>query len=404
MSGHRFHSPLTRVMLPVDVAQFNFIKRRFNSVSQKKRAYTSDLMLGELGLFRKKLLRWYDQHRRELPWRVPRNKGASGRALGDVRIDPYHVLVSEAMLQQTQVATVIPYFHRFLERFPTIASLAAADEQDVLRLWQGLGYYSRARNLRAAARRVVAEHDGELPQTVKQLLELPGVGRYTAGAIASIAFDRRAPILDGNVIRVLCRTARIESDPREKETQEQLWVRAEEVLPAKRCGDFNSALMELGATVCTPRAPKCLLCPVRDHCRAQAAGVQEQIPRARQPRQTPLLRRNVYCIRRGDHYLVEQRPSKGRWAGMWQFVTLDAQQPPRSAATHLRIKLSPPRHIGTVNHALTHRRYTFDVYACTVKHNGSDPSPRRWTTLDRLCDYPLPRPHLKVAELLRHLS
>ena len=235
-------------------------------------------MVGSSNTFARRLLRWYDRSRRDLPWRVA--PGATGP------IDPYHVLVSEAMLQQTQVAAVVPYFHRFLARFPTIAELAAADEQDVLRLWQGLGYYSRARNLRAAARAVVETLGGQLPRDVAGLLKLPVVGRYTAGAVASIAFGTRAPILDGNVIRVLCRIDRIESDPRARETQALLWHRAEKILPNQRVGDFNSALMELGATVCIPRSPQCLVCPVREHCAAQAAGVQDRIPapkRARPP-------------------------------------------------------------------------------------------------------------------------
>src|SRR5205085_5535935 len=160
---------------------------------------------------------------------------------------PYHVLVSEAMLQQTQVATVVPYFERFIERFPTLHDLAAAQEQEVLRLWQGLGYYSRARNLRAAARAVVEQHGGVLPCDRDGLLELPGIGRYTAGAVASIAFGRRAPILDGNVIRVLCRIDGIETDPRDRQTRQLLWRRAEEILPRRRVGAFNSALMVLGA-------------------------------------------------------------------------------------------------------------------------------------------------------------
>ena len=170
------------------------------------------------------------------------------------------------MLQQTQVATVIPYYHRFLEQFPTPAALADADEQQVLRLWQGLGYYSRARNLRRAAQRIVAEHGGKVPDRLDKLLMLPGIGRYTAGAIASIAFGKRAPILDGNVQRVLCRLDAIKGDPRERMVNQTLWKRAEEILPQKRVGDFNSALMELGATVCIPRGPRCLTCPVADHC------------------------------------------------------------------------------------------------------------------------------------------
>ena len=350
-------------------------------------------MLGSCAHFTRRLLGWYRRHRRDLPWRVDR---AGGR-----QPSPYHVLVSEAMLQQTQVATVIPYYNRFLERFPTIADLASAPEQDVLRMWQGLGYYSRARNLQAAAKRVVTEHGGELPRTVEGLLDLPGVGRYTAGAVASIAFDVPAPIVDGNVVRVLCRLDRIESDPRERETLALLWRRAEEILPKRQVGDFNSALMELGATVCTPRSPQCLICPVRANCAAFAAGVQETIPAPKKAKPTPLHRRATYCIRRGDEWLIEQRPAKGRWAGMWQFITVDA------AAKNISLPISKPRKLGMVTHGLTHRRYEFDVFACdcaAAENAGDASSTRRWSTLEGLDEYPLPRPHLRIVEMLKALD
>jgi A/G-specific adenine glycosylase len=334
------------------------------------------------------LLGWYDRSRRDLPWRAPHGGDSA-------TLDPYHVLVSETMLQQTQVATVIPYYRRFLERFPAIADLAAAPEQEVLRMWQGLGYYSRARNLQSAARRVTAEYGGQLPRTVEELRRLAGIGRYTAGAVASIAFGCRAAVVDGNVARVLCRLDRIESDPRDKQTHDLLWRRAEELLPNKRCGDFNSALMELGATVCTPRSPKCLLCPVRDHCQAQAAGVQERIPPPRKLAPTPLLRRDVLCIRRRNRWLIEQRPATGRWAGMWQFVTV--QTPARSRPGKRTL-----RRLGTVTHALSHRRYEFRVFygelaAENLPSNGME---RAWVTLEELDRYPLPRPHVKITAML----
>ena len=343
------------------------------------------LMIDDARAFARRLLRWYDRHRRDLPWRVQTGSGE--------RLDPYRVLVSEAMLQQTQVATVIPYFHRFLARFPTLRDLANAEEQEVLRLWQGLGYYSRARNLHRAAQRVMKEHRGQLPGSVEALAALPGVGRYTAGAVASIAFDCRAPILDGNVARVLCRIDRIQTDPRERQTVELLWRRAEEILPKRRCGDFNSALMELGATVCTPRGPKCLLCPVRNHCEAQSAGVQEQIPPSRKTKRTPLLRRDILCISRNEKWLIEQRPPRGRWAGMWQFITVE-RSPTTSAKS---------RQVGVVTHALTHRRYHFRVFMQSGEVAPTD-RPRRWVTLDELDAYPLPRPHVKVAQLLRQIA
>jgi A/G-specific adenine glycosylase len=360
-------------------------------------------MFGPAASFRRRLLAWYDRHRRDLPWRACARTGR--------RPGPYHVLVSEAMLQQTQVATVIPYYNRFVARFPTVADLANADEQEVLRLWQGLGYYSRARNLQAAARAVAVELGGELPRTVEGLLALRGVGRYTAGAVASIAFGTRAPIVDGNVARVLCRIDKVEADPRSGAVQQLLWRRAEEILPRSRVGDFNSALMELGATVCTPRAPQCLLCPVRAHCEAFAAGVQERIPAPRRAKPTPLLRRATCCIRRGQAWLIEQRPSTGRWAGMWQFVTVPAgDAAPR--ADQLPVPVGTrPRKLGVVTHGLTHRRYEFDVYACEAAGDGAEPPaagpeapPRRWCALEDLGAYPLPRPQLKIAEMLKSLA
>jgi len=204
---------------------------------------------------------------------------------------------------------------------------------------------------------------------------------------------------------VLCRLDRIESDPRETETQKRLWQRAAEVLPKKRCGDFNSAMMELGATVCTPRSPKCLLCPVSALCEAYVAGLQETIPPVRKKIATPLLKRNVLCVCRDGHYLIEQRPAKGRWAGMWQFVTVEAKAKPTLASVRrsVSIHVANFKRLGQINHGLTHRRYEFDVYRCEVSRDGHDPSPRRWVTLDALDAYPLPRPHVKVAGMLRDL-
>ena len=357
-------------------------------------------MLKSPALFARSLLRWYDRHRRDLPWRLRPDAGP------EERLDPYHVLVSETMLQQTQVATVIPYYHRFLSRFPTLRDLAEADEQDVLRLWQGLGYYSRARHLRAAARKVLDDYGGQIPADPEELLSLPGVGRYTAGAVASIAFDRRAPLVDGNVARVLCRVDALEGDVRDRGVNERLWERAEQILPGRRVGDFNSALMELGATVCTPRRPQCPVCPVRGHCQAYASGRQEQIPPPRPAKPTPLLRRWVLCIRRGERWLIEQRPPKGRWAGLWQFVTIVPEERAVSVGTvraHLGLCADRPRLIGRVEHALSHRRYEFEAYACRGQgplKSNADARARVWVRLEELDRYPLSRPQLAVAALL----
>jgi A/G-specific adenine glycosylase len=341
--------------------------------------------------FSKSLLKWYDQNRRDLPWRSAPT--------------PYATLVSEFMLQQTQVSTVIPYFQAFMKRFPTVEALAAGSEQEVLRLWQGLGYYSRARNLQASARKIISDFSGDIPRTIEQLQTLPGIGRYTAGAIASIAYDVRAPILDGNVARVLCRLDCIRSDPRLRKTQLKLWKRAEEILPTKRVGDFNSALMELGATVCTPRAPKCPTCPVKNFCKAAKAGLADQIPPPRAAKPTPLVRRLTLCLQNRSRWLIEQRPIPGRWAGLWQFVTIpESGRPPESEfSKSLEVKIASPKSLAQIRHALTHRRYIFEVFTANTnivtKSNG-----RRWVTLSELSKYPLPRPHEKIAAILRELN
>ncbi|MEL7237613.1 MAG: A/G-specific adenine glycosylase [Planctomycetota bacterium] len=333
----------------------------------------------QLASFQTQLLDWYDRHKRDLPWR------GSG-------LSPYHALVSEAMLQQTQVAAVIDYFNRFVAELPTVQDLADAPEQTVLRLWQGLGYYRRARHLHAAAKTVVDDFDGEVPSTVDELLRLPGVGRYSAGAIASIAFDVPAPILDGNVMRVLCRIESIKSDPRETKTQKRLWSLAEQVVPRERAGDFNSGLMELGALCCTPRTPQCLICPVRDHCKAQADGLQDEIPPVKKKVATPTVRRTVWRIEndRGE-FLVEQRPATGRWAGMWQFITREHDDPP--------VTVSDIHELGEVRHGLTHRKYVFTVRGGRSQEDA--PKGMRWASRTELEKLPMSKPQLKIRAMGR---
>ena len=357
-------------------------------------------MIGSATIFRRRLVAWYAAHRRDLPWRVERGAPATARP------DPYAVLVSEAMLQQTQVATVIEFYNNFMRRFPTLVALAEAPEHDVLRAWQGLGYYSRARNLRRAARQIIERFDGQLPRTVDDLLTLPGVGRYTAGAIASLAYDVPAPIIDGNVIRVLCRIDLVRDDPRRRDTQLRLWRRAEELQPRRGAGDFNSAMMELGATVCTPRAPACLICPVRRQCEACAAGLSEAVPPPRKSKPTPLRRRVVLCLLRnsprGPEALIERRPDKGRWAGMWQFLARPLEDAAATAVwAQLRREIGEfprPRKMTRIRHQLTHRSYEFEVYAADGANvrepRGASP---RWVGLGELSGYPLPRPHVMIA-------
>ncbi|MDZ4686689.1 MAG: A/G-specific adenine glycosylase, partial [Planctomycetaceae bacterium] len=252
------------------------------------------------------LLEWYIDHGRALPWRTER--------------DPYRVWLREIMLQQTTVAAVIPYFERFLARFPTVDVLAAADEADVLRLWEGLGYYSRARNLHRAAQRIMSDHDGEFPQDVAALQSLPGIGRYTAGAIASFAFEQPAAIVEANTLRLYCRLLGYADDPRSTAGQRALWAFAESLITSPGSpGTINQALMDLGATVCTPTEPSCEQCPVSRWCAAFAAGQQRDIPRpAKRIELTDVIEATV-AVRHRGRYLLRRRPHGERWAGLWDF-------------------------------------------------------------------------------------
>lgn len=264
--------------------------------------------------FRAGLLSWYRRHRRELPWR-----GVE---------DPYAVWVSEVMLQQTQVATVIDYYRRWLERFPSVEDLAQAEVDDVLEMWAGLGYYRRARFLYESAQMIVDELGGELPKTARDLQKLKGVGPYTAGAVASIAFGERTPVVDGNVERVLSRLCAISGDPKSTPNQKLYWRLAGELVDPEAPGDFNQAMMELGATVCTPQNPTCMLCPLREYCEGFASGEPSAYPdTARRARQRAMTVHTAVIVRRGvdeSAFLMVKRPSDGLLAGLWEFPTVEA--------------------------------------------------------------------------------
>tara|TARA_R110002111_G_scaffold256979_3_gene324716 strand:+ start:42617 stop:43864 length:1248 start_codon:yes stop_codon:yes gene_type:complete len=255
--------------------------------------------------FRRQLLSWYATHQRDLPWRRLH--------------DPYGVWISEIMLQQTVVAAVIPYFEKFMKRFPDVHVLAAAEESEVLQHWEGLGYYSRARNIHKAAKKIVEELQGKFPTTVETLQELPGIGRYTAGAICSFAYDQRAPIVEANTLRLYSRLIGLEEDPRSKAGQNQLWEFAALILPRKSPGVFNQALMDLGSLVCTPQNPECAACPVSAGCEAFLKQRQHQIPvpKAR-PEITPLTDASI-AVFSGEKVMIRQRMPGERWAGLWDF-------------------------------------------------------------------------------------
>jgi A/G-specific adenine glycosylase len=330
------------------------------------------------------LLAWYDRHARDLPWRAK---------VGQTP-DPYHVWLSEIMLQQTTVAAVKGYFARFLSRLPDVESLAAASPDTVMQLWSGLGYYSRARNLHACAKTVVAAHGGRFPDTEEALLRLPGIGPYTAAAIAAIAFNRKAAAIDGNVERVISRFRRIETPlPAARPL-----IRAETlaIVPEGRSGDFAQALMDLGAMVCTPRSPACALCPWAEPCRARAAGDAGSFPR-KQPKRTGQTRRGVaYVLMREDGaLLLRTRPPKGLLGGMAEVPTSDWLAGDRVPAGENAIRALAPmaadwrRLPGHVRHVFTHFPLELTVLVATAPADTTPPDGLRFTPRHRLADEPL---------------
>jgi A/G-specific adenine glycosylase len=344
---------------------------------------------------RRRLLAWFDRHARDLPWRRSR--------------DPYAIWISEVMLQQTQVATVIPYFARFLQAFPDVAALAAADEQHVLRQWEGLGYYRRARALHQAARRIGAEHDGRIPNDPAALSRLPGLGRYTVNAVLSQAFERRLPILEANSRRVLCRLLGLRGDPRAATAEQELWAAAEALLPRRRIGAFNQALMELGALVCTPAAPACDRCPLSDRCRAHRHSWQREIPRKALAPRVEEVREVAIALWKKRKVLLVQCPDGGRWAGMWELPRCEvpSAQTPAAAARALLTRLGLHATLGpelaTIRHGVTRFRITLVCLQASFRGGAFRPGvypTGRWIAPARLSEFPLSRPQRQLARTL----
>jgi A/G-specific adenine glycosylase len=345
---------------------------------------------------KRRLLAWFDRQARPLPWRRDR--------------DPYRIWVSEVMLQQTTVAAVGPRFEQFLERFPDVRSLAAAEEQDVLKVWEGLGYYGRARNLHRAARKLVEEHGGVLPDDPKVWAELPGVGRYILGAVLSQAFDRRLPIVEANTKRVLCRLFAQAGDVTSSPVQAWLWETAEAILPKKRVGDFNQALMELGALVCTPQGPDCPKCPLKAECLARREGIQERIPRKPDRPATVAVREVCVVARHGGRVLLARRPVGGRWANMWEFPRAVVEKgeshdaAARKLIASLGLNAEPGRELMTLRYGVTRFRMTMvclEANARTKAFRSAYYEEGRWLRPAELAEFPVSSAQRKLAAALQ---
>jgi A/G-specific adenine glycosylase len=344
-------------------------------------------------LIARPLLTWFDRHQRPLPWRHSR--------------DPYRIWVSEVMLQQTTVAAVIPYFNRFLARFPTVTHLAAADESEVLKHWQGLGYYRRARHLHAASKKVVAERGGVFPDDPEFWESLPGVGRYILGAVMSQAFERRMPIVEANTLRVLSRVFGSRLDPRAGEGQKWVWRTAEAVLPRKRIGDFNQAMMELGALVCTPTNPKCGECPLKKQCVANRDGLQSLIPPPKAKKELVAVREVCVVLRREGRVLLGQRPpTADRWANMWELprgVVTDGETAEATAVRVANQLIGVTATAGEVLASVRHGVTRFDITLTAVevrtrgkKLGGGFYTAWRWVDAGEVSECPMSTPQRRL--------
>lgn len=345
---------------------------------------------------RRSLLGWFRRGARELPWR------GTG--------DPYRVWLAEILLQQTRVSTALPYYDRFVRAFPKVHDLAAASEQKVLKLWEGLGYYSRARNLHKAAKIIVNEHRGRFPKTAAEWQQLPGVGRYTAGAIASIAFGEPVPILDGNAKRVLSRVFAIEDCVDDAGTERLLWSIAELLVPQKSPGDFNQALMELGSRVCTPRSPLCGNCPVQKSCDAYRLGRQDKLPMRRKKKPPPHYEIVAAAIKKNGRFLLGRRPAGSLLGGLWEFPggkvkrgETHEQALIRELKEELAIDVAVGAFVTSVKHAYSHFKITLHVYFCSHtsgKHRAHWHSEIKWVPRSHFDRYAFPAADRKFMHLL----
>lgn len=343
----------------------------------------------------KALLQFYARQRRDLPWRKTK--------------DPYRIWVSEVMLQQTQVKTTLPYYKRFLEKFPTIEALARAPLDDVLKLWEGLGYYARARNLHRSAQIVVRDYNRKIPSEREALLKLPGVGRYTAGAILSIAFERDEPALDANARRVLCRLFALRKDPRKPATEKLLESLCRQLIPTGQTGEFNQALMDLGSTICLPKRPSCLLCPLSPFCEARRRDLQQELPLTAPKRTKPHYEVAVGVIWKENKIFIVRRPDDGLLGGLWEFPGGKRQENEtlkrtlvREIAEETGMRVNQVRPLTVIERGYSHFTVTLHVFECQhLRHRPKSQRPWRWVELENLESFAFPAANKRILALLQ---
>lgn len=337
-----------------------------------------------------KLLRWFEKNKRDLPWRKTR--------------DPYAIWVSEIMLQQTQVVTVIPYYQNFLKSFPTVHYLAKSDLSKVLKVWEGLGYYSRARNLHRASQIVSNHFHGKIPYTLEDLLSLPGIGRSTAGAILSFAFHKEAPILDGNAKRVFSRLFAVSGNPGERKTEGLLWKISESLIPKGFSNPFNQALMDLGSMLCTAKEPQCPYCPLHRFCKGSASGEPEKLPTKKIKKKIPHIEAIASVIQKDGKVLLNQRPPKGLLGGLWEFPNWRIEGKGRlrlrlrlrnTIKKEMGLNVKVDELIGVLHQTFSHFKLTLHVYYCVAMGKNKK---GRWVAVGNLHLLPMSRIHRRIAE------
>ncbi|WP_199794706.1 A/G-specific adenine glycosylase [Lentibacillus sp. Marseille-P4043] len=346
----------------------------------------------DISTFQQDLIDWYETNKRDLPWRKTR--------------DPYKIWVSEIMLQQTKVDTVIPYFHRFIEKYPTPQDLAEADEQDVLKTWEGLGYYSRARNLQNAVGEVVAKYGGKVPENKAELGSLKGVGPYTRGAILSIAYNQPEPAVDGNVMRVFSRILKMEEDIAKPQTKKIIEDYVRQLISTDNPSSFNQGIMELGALVCTPKSPACLFCPVREHCQAFAEGLEEELPIKTKGKKQKTIPYVALLIKNDkNQYIIEKRSENGLLANLWQFPMVPVGE---IGMDHIEnwihggygIDLHIGEYKGKLKHVFSHLIWQLEIYQATTDQEATTDERICFVDQEDITLYPFPVSHQKMLKYI----